>query len=155
MIKEYEISHHSSLIRGNFKFKYDEKDLIKILKNHTELYISNEDNEGKHGGMIDGPDNLSYFIEFLKELFPNKNFVMIQKDEYELSVESTNPELKSEIIKVIKEGPNNSKIQVTDFGFSRETPKLDNDFLKKLFECNEIKDQEDDNWYSEIFEVVN
>ena len=25
MIKEYEISHHSSLIRGNFKFKYDEK----------------------------------------------------------------------------------------------------------------------------------
>ena len=36
---------------------------------------------------------------FYKELFPDKNFVMIQKDEYELMVESTNLELKSEIMK--------------------------------------------------------
>jgi hypothetical protein len=91
---------------------------------------------------------------FYKELFPDKNFVMIQKDEYELMVESTNLELKSEIMKIIMEGPQDSKIQVTDFGYTSEIPKVDNDFLIKLNKCEKIKDEDDDNWYSEIFEVV-
>lgn len=154
MIKEYEISHHSSLIRGNFKFKYDEKDLLNILNNHIDIYIYDEDSDDIHGGFIDGPDNPIYFLNFLKELFPDKNFVMIQKDEYELQVESTNPDLKSEIMKILLEGPQNSEIQVTDFGFTSEIPKVDNDFLIELNKCEEIKDEDDDNWYSEIFEVI-
>jgi len=155
MIKEYEISHHGSLVRHqNFLFKYDKIEFEKILKNHPNLEFENGGEDHEYGGAIDGPDNPFYFLNFLKELFPDKNFVMIQKDEYELMVESTNLDLKSEIMKIIMEGPQDSKIQVTDFGYTSEIPKVDNDFLIKLNKCEKIKDVDDDNWYSEIFEVV-
>jgi phage anti-repressor protein len=98
---------------------------------------------------IEGPDNLELWIDFLSAIFPEKDLVCIQNDEYELQICSSRGDIEYILYDVIENGPK-------DYKFKLRKINLEKEYIVELSELHNCEDykQRSDNWISDFFEIV-
>jgi hypothetical protein len=134
------IQSHTPELTNDYEINSTREIVEPIVKKYNSwLRFNWWENEG--GEIHVESEDYNQVINFLKELFPEKEFLIIQKDEYELCVYSSIPGLEQKIEDVIYNGVKDIGVEIK--GFS----------LIDFHNCDQWKKEDDDHWSTDFFEV--
>ena len=134
------IKSHNPELTNEYEFQSTREHAEPIVEKYTSwLRLDWWENIG--GEIHVESEDYDQVINFLKELFPEKEFLIIQKDEYELCVYSSIAGLEQKVEDVIYNGVKDIGVEI--IGFS----------LVDFYNCDQWKEEDDDNWSTDFFEV--